>query len=496
MSYFGGVVGFNHDGEVRNCLYLGNDVVAYDFYGAIAGTNFYIGQNWLEQYSTMNHNFYHGGTLPGIGYTSGPADVPEACRAICMDELPSGVTEDDYIAYGGKYYVRAGMLLDDDSNAELLAQNQDEGVTTYTLTGRTLWKDGGWNTLCLPFDVIIDNAADLKGAEARELESASFNNKNGELCLNFSDPVVTIEAGKPYIVKFPTDILYSQYSRDRYYDANAFDGNPSTVATISMDNHTWPVIFAASGAFNMTGYKLYAPDDDSFLPIKWELRAKLNDSDQWTVIDSRDETVNPSDAMPKESRAAKEYTLAPDKQGLYRYFNLFVTDVVYDAVGLMRLGEIELVGDFENQQIYNPTFTNVTLTATEPTPIDCGPVTFQGTYTSTTFTEANHSILFLSADNTLNYPLEGASIGAFRAFFQLNGITAGDTSNNASISSFRLNFSDEILTGVFPILSPQGEKNHAQVEDTEDVLYDLSGRRVHHATKGIYIRNGRKIIIK
>ena len=388
------------------------------------------------------------------------------------------------------------MLLDDDSNAELLAQNLEEGVTTYTLTGRTLWKDGGWNTLCLPFDVIIDNAADLKGAEARELESASFNNKNGELCLNFSDPVVTIEAGKPYIVKFPTDILYSQYSRDRYYDANAFDGNPSTVATISMDNHTWPVIFAASGAFNMTGYKLYAPDYDSFLPTKWELRAKLNDSDQWTVIDSRDETVNPNDAMPRESGAAKEYTLAPDKQGLYRYFNLFVTDVVYDAVGLMRLGEIELVGDFENQQIYNPTFTNVTRTATEPTPIDCGPVTFQGTYTSTTFTEANHSILFLSADNTLNYPLEGASIGAFRAFFQLNGITAGDTSNNASISSFRLNFSDEILTGVFPILSPQGEKNHAQVEDTEDVLYDLSGRRVHHATKGIYIRNGRKIIIK
>lgn len=194
-----------------------------------------------------------------------------------------------------------------------------------------------------------------------------------------------------------------------------------------MDNYTWPVIFATSAAINVTGYKLYAGDNASCLPTQWELRAKLNDDDDWTVIDSRDESVNSADAMPREARAYKEYTLAADKQGFYRYFNLFVTGVVNVNSGRMELGEIEMVGDLENQKIVNPTFTNVTLTASEPTSTVCGPVTFEGTYTSTTFTETNQSILFLGAKNTLYYPLEGAHIGAFRAYFQLNGIRAPPT---------------------------------------------------------------------
>ncbi|MCR4922180.1 MAG: hypothetical protein K5945_10830 [Bacteroidaceae bacterium] len=499
MSYFGGIVGINFNSEVRNCLYLGNDVNAYEYFGAIAGTNAYVDSNWQERFSTMNHNFYHGGTLLGIGSSSGSADVPGACRAICMDKIPSGVTEDDYIAYGGKYYVRAGMLLDNGSNAELMAQNQAEGVTNYTLTGRTLWKDGDWNTLCLPFDVTIADATDLRDAEVRELESASFDDASGVLCLNFSDPVEAIEAGKPYIVKFPNEIQYSQYSMARYYDAKAFDGDPSTVAVISMDNHTWPVIFAASGAFNVTGYKLYSPDNMSFLPTKWELRAKLNDGDEWTVIDSRDGSAD-SDAMPREAGAGKEYALAADKQGLYRYFNLFVTDVDNDGARQMKLGEIELLGDLENQQIYTPTFTDVTLTATEPTPIDCGPVTFQDTYSSTTFTESDQSILFLGAGNKIYYPLESARIGAFRAYFQLNGIAAGAPNTGGAIRSFNLNFDEDSQTGIEMVQEGKGScvpsvasgKPSARAQD----FYDLSGRRVEKATRGIYIRNGRKMIIK
>ena len=483
IRYFGGIVGINYQSEVRNCLYLGNDVNAYEYYGAIAGSN---------TSGTMTHNFYHGGTLPGIGSSTGAADARDACRAICLDALPTGVTVDDYIAYDGKYYVHAGMLLDAYGNTELMAQNQSEGVTKYTLTGRTLYKDGDWNTLCLPFDVTLADATELQGAEARELQSASFDNTSGELSLTFSDPVETLVAGKAYIVKLPIGIQYSQYSRDRYYDAKAFDGDPSTVASIMMDDNTWPVIFATSGAINVTGYKLYAGDNSSCLPTKWELRAKLNDDDDWIVIDSRDESSNAPDAMPREAGASKQYTLATDKQGFYRYFNLFVNGVVNANLGTMKLGEIELVGDLQNQQIVNPTFTNVTLTATEPTATVCGPVTFKGTYAPIAYDAEDRSVLFLGAKNTLYYPLESTHIGAFRAYFQLNGITAGDPETGA-IRSFKLLFGDESQG----IASPQVEMNHSPLGDTKAApLYDLSGRRAHRLSKGIYIRNGRKIIIK
>ena len=42
------------------------------------------------------------------------------------------------------------------------------------LTGRTLYKDGEWNTLCLPFDVTLSGSA-LDGAVPRPLSSAGID---------------------------------------------------------------------------------------------------------------------------------------------------------------------------------------------------------------------------------------------------------------------------------------------------------------------------------
>jgi hypothetical protein len=80
------------------------------------------------------------------------------------------------------------------------------------LQGRTLYKDGDWNTLCLPF--ALGNAmADeghhfdgtlLEGATVMELNSSTSNlDGNGQLTLNFTN-AASIEAGKPYIVRWGT----------------------------------------------------------------------------------------------------------------------------------------------------------------------------------------------------------------------------------------------------------------------------------------------------
>jgi hypothetical protein len=76
-----------------------------------------------------------------------------------------------------------------------------------TLRGRTLYKDGSWNTICLPFDVdLTDENGLLYGADARKLNSASItgDEANGHtLHLTFGDAVTELKAGVPYIIKWP-----------------------------------------------------------------------------------------------------------------------------------------------------------------------------------------------------------------------------------------------------------------------------------------------------
>ena len=69
-----------------------------------------------------------------------------------------------------------------------------------TLAGRTLYKDGSWNTLCLPFSVDNFTGTPLEDATVKTLASTSFS--DGTLTMNFSDDQTSIEAGKPYIVKW------------------------------------------------------------------------------------------------------------------------------------------------------------------------------------------------------------------------------------------------------------------------------------------------------
>ena len=70
----------------------------------------------------------------------------------------------------------------------------------------------------------------------------------------------------------------------------------------------------------------------------------------------------------------------------------------------------------------------------------------------------------------------------FRAYFKLKGEAAG-------VKSFQLNLGDGESTGIVSI-------DNGQLIMDNDV-YDLSGRLVNGATKkGLYIVNGKKVIIK
>ena len=117
-------------------------------------------------------------------------------------------------------------LADDDSekpknekNAWVLAANKGEELSI-SLNGRMLYRDGSWNTLCLPFDIPDIQSTLLRGATIKTLSTAEYN--NGMLTMNFSQNLNSIEAGKPYIVKWvDTAPLYTAYDGTRHpYDPN------------------------------------------------------------------------------------------------------------------------------------------------------------------------------------------------------------------------------------------------------------------------------------
>ena len=120
-----------------------------------------------------------------------------------------------------------------DSNQSLIAmhaESTEEGPVNVLISGRTLYRDGYWNTICLPFDVVLTGSV-LDGATARPLTAASISGTT--LNLTFGDAVTTLVAGTPYIIKWEaaaTNIVNPQFlgvtfdATDRSYDNAAQDG--------------------------------------------------------------------------------------------------------------------------------------------------------------------------------------------------------------------------------------------------------------------------------
>ena len=221
-----------------------------------------------------------------------------------------------------------------DDNSSVIEEN-DYVDANVILDGRTLYKDGAWNTLCLPFYVYDFTGTPLEDAEVRSLNDAILSNH--VLTLYFSDPVYEIEAGKPYIVR-------------------------------------------------------------------WE----------------------------------------------------------------------------SGEDLSNPVFQNVTIVNADPDEqkVNFTGGYFTGTYGYQEFTDADKSILYMGENNTLYYPGNGASIGAFRAYFKL-------TDSN-DIKTFLLNFGEDDATG-FAI-------DNGQLIIDNETIYNVAGQRLNKMQKGINIVNGRKIL--
>lgn len=95
------------------------------------------------------------------------------------------------------------VIVDGESNVEKIDKNNYAQFNHVKLEGRTLYRDGTWNTLVLPFDVnIAGSALDGEGVEVRELETSTYFTATNTLRMEFSEPQQTMRAGVPYIIKW------------------------------------------------------------------------------------------------------------------------------------------------------------------------------------------------------------------------------------------------------------------------------------------------------
>lgn len=171
---------------------------------------------------------------------------------------------------GIQYITGKGISLADNAyNDTKISRNADGSTTNVMLYGRTLWKDGAWNTLCLPFNLTLSGSV-LDGADVRALSSTSL--VDGTLTLNFTaqGTVTELVAGTPYIIKWsgngtnnlvnPTfeNVTISSITNDFISDNISFKG---TNAPISFTEENRSVLFM--GGNN----KLYYPDGSSAITM-------------------------------------------------------------------------------------------------------------------------------------------------------------------------------------------------------------------------------------
>lgn len=111
------------------------------------------------------------------------------------------------------------------------------------------------------------------------------------------------------------------------------------------------------------------------------------------------------------------------------------------------------------------------------------PKAFVGNYVAGTAIE--NGCLFLS-DNKFWYSVGTTTIKGFRGYFNFDDLLP-DFEDNYAAARVMMMFDDDVVTGIDASLSSKGEHRY----------YNLGGQRISHPKKkGLYIQEGKKLIVK
>ena len=316
----GGIMGCMRGGTIKDCLYLGPKINAE--------WNSFILYVTMNARPTMSNNYYiFYGDPPRYGgvFAMATTDKPEGASATATATYGTGsytgiTVFGNVLYYDGKYYWHDENLMEladrNEDNSSIIADN-DRQTRNVVLKDRTLYKDGKWNTLCLPFAVDL-NATDcpLYGATARTVTAASISGST--LNLTFGVAVNTLVAGTPYIIKWDgdgtsnienpvfegvtIDATERNYdngatgdTRVRFcgtYKSTAFDSEDKSILLMGAENTLfYPITDSGIGA--QRAYFKIGDDGELLAPSLTAFNIDFGDDDSATgIIDSLSPTLS------------------------------------------------------------------------------------------------------------------------------------------------------------------------------------------------------------
>ena len=231
-AYVGGIAGEN-TGSIQNCYNLGRVYTTSsnnNILGGIAGENASSG--------TIRNCFVRAGIDEGNKALDGPicGNNQAAAANISGCFYMNGTPTDNYV----------DLSLNDNASNDLSSYNNQQ--KNVLLKDRTIYSDGAWNTFCVPFSIPAgaSGCSPIAGAAVKELDAtlSDFNTSTGELTLYFTD-ATTIQAGKPYIIKWD-EAIAENLSNPVFLDVTVEDKTDVERAVTTSDgNVTFQGIFDA-----------------------------------------------------------------------------------------------------------------------------------------------------------------------------------------------------------------------------------------------------------
>ena len=466
------------------------------------------------------------------------------------------------ILFDGTYYgTYATISLPDNADNRTAICNNDGNLADVTLQGRTLYyRDGDWNTLCLPFSLDNIYGTCLQGATVKTLESTDFS--DGTLTMYFTEDVSSIEAGKPYIVKWESRTVnlstltagYTAQNGDVLtgtlggnYQISVAAGATVTLQDVTINgtnekSYKWAGIscigdatIILKGENTVRGFYcdypgIYVPEG-STLTIKGSgsLNAEsngyaagigggyllhcgnivieggtINAMEGWNTCigggyQSRCGYITITDGVTKVTASTLSQNCGCIGAGNEGSCG---TVTIGGKVGAITDKSYTYTGtgsgSVDPDDIVNPEFKSVIISDVTAN-AETDYVDFVGTYGPVSIYTDEKTNLYLGAENTLYYPTAtDFKVNACRGYFQLNGLTAGEPSdsNQASVRAFQLNFDDDNVTT--GIVSAEANSSLFTLHSSLSEWYTLDGRRLNGkpTQRGIYINNGKKTIIK
>ena len=217
------------------------------------------------------------GNLERMGYTFGGWNTKANGSGTTYAEGETFAITGTLTLYA-KWVASQLELANNADNGDAVSLASGDGMYyDVTLAGRTLYTDGDWNTLCLPFALASFAGTPLEGATVKTLTSSNF--EDGTLTMTFSDNQTSIEAGKPYIVKYDADLFIRTAADWNNFATNVNNGTESyqgkvvkLAADISVSTMVGEDCNEFKGTFDGCGHTLtfnYTTDADNAAPFQW-----------------------------------------------------------------------------------------------------------------------------------------------------------------------------------------------------------------------------------